>query len=164
MRAAAFLLPLLTVQGVSVRQAALPQAAPGQIRQEVTVKENPFAGRWTANMSKSKLDPKYQFQSATLEITVAGDTVTMASGLVNPSGQEQRAAETFPADGTETPGTLTPGVILVARWVGSHVLATIAKKDGRVIALVTYQVSDDGRTLTTRTSGMFENVIVFDRN
>ena len=88
--------------------------------------------------------------------------MTMASVLVNASGQEQRAAETFPTDGTESPRTQSPGVALVARWVGSTVLATIAKKDGQVFALVTYEVLADGKTLTVRTSGMLEQVIVFD--
>src|ERR1700674_3877915 len=67
--------------------------------------------------------------------------LTMATELVSASGQRQRAAETFRTDGTESPGTLTPCVFLVARWVGSHVLASIAKKDDQVIALVTYEVS-----------------------
>jgi hypothetical protein len=51
----------------------------------------------------------------------------------------------------------------VARWVGSHVLAAIAKKDGQVIALATYEVSADGKMSTSRNSGMLEQVIVFDR-
>jgi len=125
--------------------------------------ENPFVGNWTANISKSKLDPNYQFQSVTLQISVAGDTVTMASEVVNASGQKQRAAETFRTDGVETQGTLTPGVVLVARWVGSYVLASIATKKDQMIALVTYEISADGKTLTSRSSGMVEQVIVFDR-
>lgn len=87
----------------------------------------------------------------------------MASEFINASGGTQRAAETFRTDGTETPGTLTPGVTHVARWIGSQVLAAIAKKDGQVIALVTYQVSADGKMLTSRSSGMLEQMIVFDR-
>jgi hypothetical protein len=146
MRSATFLLALLTAV-----QAGPPAA------------ENPFVGNWTANISKSKQSPASPFQSATLQVAVAGDTVTMAAVLVYASGKEQRAAETFPADGTESPGTLNPGVILVARWVGSHVLATIAKKGGQVTDLVTYQVSTDGKTLTVRSSGTVEQVLVFDR-
>jgi hypothetical protein len=141
---------------VTIATVAVPQSGPA-------VAENPFVGNWTANLVKSRLDPNYQFQSVTLRVAVAGDTVTMASELVNAAGQNQQAAETFRTDGTETPGTLNPGVILVARWVGSHVLATIARKDGRMFGLVTYEVSDDGKTLTVRSSGAVEHVIVFDR-
>jgi hypothetical protein len=150
MRCAAFMFVILTVMAIGDLQAG----------QAVPAKENPFVGHWTANLSKSKLHPTFQFRSVTLEIAVAGDTVTMASGLVNATGQEQHAAETFRTDGTETPGTLSSGVVLVARWVGSHVLAT---KDGQVVALVTYEVSPDGKTLTSRSSGVIEQVIVFAR-
>jgi hypothetical protein len=38
-----------------------------------------------------------------------------------------------------------------------------AQKDGQVIGLQTFQVSGDGKTLTSRLSGMAETVIVFDR-
>jgi ketosteroid isomerase-like protein len=125
--------------------------------------ESPLVGNWTANMAKSKLDPPGQFRSATLQIAVAGDAMTMASELVDGSGQTRRVAETFRTDGTETPGTLNPGVTLMARWLGPTVLASIAKKDGQVIALVTYQLSTDGKTLTSRSSGTAEQTIVFDR-
>jgi hypothetical protein len=124
---------------------------------------SPLAGNWTVNYSKSKLSPAFKFQSTTLQITIAGDTVTMASRLVDPAGQEQRAAETFRTDGTETAGTLNPGVTLVARWLDPHVLASLAKKGGQVIALVTYEVSPDGKTLTSRSSGTLDQVIVFER-
>lgn len=151
MHCASLLFALVVAAGLADPQAGAPVA------------ENPFVGHWTANLAKSKLDPNVQFQSATLRVAVAGDTVTMASELLNASGQKQHAAETFRTDGTETPGALSPGVILVARWVGSHVLATIARKDGRMFGLVTYEVSDDGKTMTVRSSGAVEHVIVFDR-
>ena len=59
--------------------------------------------------------------------------------------------------------SLMPGPIVVARWRGSHLLETIlTRKDGQVDQ-VTYEVSADGSTLTTTTSGTLgEQVIVFD--
>lgn len=134
-----------------------------QLSKEAPVSENPFVGSWIANLSKSRPHPDFKVQRVTLQIDVAGDTVKMASVVVDPTGQEQRAAETFRSDGTETPGTLTPGVTHIARFVGSHVLATIANKDGQLFAMITYEVSTDGKTLTSRSSGMMEQVIVFDR-
>jgi hypothetical protein len=124
---------------------------------------SPFAGEWIANIPKSRQSPAYRFQAATLRISVDGETVTMASRLVDPSGEQKEAAETFRTDGTETPGTLTPGIVLAARWLGSHVLATIAKKGDQTVALVTYEVSADGKAMTLRSSGTVEHVIVFDR-
>jgi len=57
-----------------------------------------------------------------------------------------------------------PGLIVVARWHGTRVLETVlTRKDGQTDR-VTYEVSLDGRTLTTRTSGNFgDQAIVFDR-
>jgi hypothetical protein len=134
-------------------QASAPAAAPGGL----------FVGTWIANLAKSKLHPSSQYQSVILQIGVAGDTMTMASEIVNASGQTQRAAETFRTDGTETPGTLNPGITLMAKWLGPHVLASIATRNGQVYVLVTYQVSPDGATLTSRSSGAIEQVVVFDR-
>jgi hypothetical protein len=37
----------------------------------------------------------------------------------------------------------------MAKWLGSDVLASIATKNGQVFALVTYEVSADGKTLTS---------------
>jgi hypothetical protein len=124
---------------------------------------NPFVGEWVANISKSRQSPDYRFQAATLRIFVDGETITMSSRLIDPSGEQKQAAETFRTDGTETPGKLTPGILLAARWLGTHVLATIAKKGNETIALVTYEVSSDGKTMTLRSSGTVEHVIVFDR-
>ncbi len=60
-----------------------------------------------------------------------------------------------------------------ARWLGSHVLETIAKKDGQVVGQGTYEVSADGKTLTVSSKDAsenaqgwqseFEQVIVLDR-
>ena len=58
---------------------------------------------------------------------------------------------------------MAPGVVHVANWLGSHVLALITKQGNRNLALITYEVSADGQTLTTRTSGLVEQVVVFKR-
>lgn len=125
--------------------------------------QHPFVGTWTANMQKSRLSPSFTFTGATLQIDVAGDSITMASRLVMPSGQERRAAETFRTDGTVTPGT-TPGVTLVARWLDRLVLAMLAKKDGQIVEIAIHEVSADGTTLTSRVSGNIEQTIVLERS
>jgi hypothetical protein len=45
-------------------------------------------------------------------------------------------------------------VVQLANWVGSHVLALITKKGNQNIALITYEISTDGQTLTVRISGL----------
>jgi hypothetical protein len=94
---------------------------------------------------------------------VTGEMVTMSSELVNASGKNQGASETFQTDGVERPGTLSPGVSHIARWLGPHVLAVIAIKNGEVFLFAIYHVSGDGKTLTARSSGAVEQVVVFDR-
>lgn len=159
-----FLPALLIALGVPNLQAGPLRAAPRQVTQAVAAK-HPFVGTWTANLSRSKLHPNYQIQRATLQFEVAGDTVTVSSAVVLASGQEQRGAETFQTDGTERPGTLNPGIVLTAKWIGPSILETRAKKDGQEIGLVTYEVSADGKTLTAKSSGTIalEQEIMFDR-
>lgn len=149
---------VLGVLGAGTHRAELSH----QNRQEGAVKDS-FSGTWVANLSTSKLHPSFQYRSVTLDVTISGTMATMASRLVDEAGKEVRAAETFPTDGTESPGTLTPGVTLIARWLGPDVLASIARKDGRTVALVTYEVSADRKTLTSRSSGSLEQVLVFER-
>ena len=125
--------------------------------------KSPFVGSWSADLSQSRLDPKLPLKGADITIGVTGNVITLASSLVMPSGETIQERETLRADGTETAGTLTAGVVHVANWVGSHVLALITKKGNENLALITYQVSTDGQTLTARTSGLIEQVVIFKR-
>ena len=102
-------------------------------------------------------------QAADLTIAVNGNIIKLASSLTLAGGKTLSESETLRADGTETPGTLTPGVTHVANWVGPQVLALIARKGNQNIALITYEVSANGQTLTARTSGVVEQVMVFRR-
>ena len=125
--------------------------------------QSPFVGSWSADVSQSRFDPKMPFKGVDITISVTGNVITLASSLVLPSGETIRERETLRADGTETPATQTTGVVHVANWLGSHVLALITKKGNENIALITYQVSTDGQTLTARTSGLIEQVVIFKR-
>jgi hypothetical protein len=125
--------------------------------------KSPFIGSWSADLSQSRLDPKLPFKGADITIGVTGNTITLASSVIMPSGETIQERETFRADGTETAATLRPGVVHVANWVGSHVLAIISNKGSQNLALITYQVSTDGQTLTARTSGFIEQVVIFKR-
>lgn len=147
MHRVAFLLALLV--------PAVPAA------QAPAVRENRFVGDWVMDVSKSRLSPALPIQSATLQIAVSGNTISM-SGTMVVAGKEIKRAETFRSDGTETPATI-PGINLAAQWVGPHVLATVGMKGDRLLALDTYEVSADGQTLTVRTSGSIEHVLVMER-
>jgi len=167
MRGATLLFAVAAVPGVAEALGGQAATSPGQ---QVAASQNPFVGTWTANLSKSKRHPNHQFQSATIEFAVKGDTVTLTHGGVNAAGQAETGTLTFEADGKERPvSEQAPGVVAMARWVGSHVLETGAKKDGQTIGRGKYEVSADGKTLTATVSGLdasgatFEQVIVFDR-
>lgn len=141
--------------------------------ESLPAQENPFAGQWTANVSKSTRHPANQFQSAALQFAVAGDTVTISNVSVSASGQTEHGENTIQADRREHPSAHGNRYVLVARWLGSHALETVAKKDGQVVGRGTYEVSADGKTLTVsakdgsangdgwRTD--FDQVIVLDR-
>ena len=124
--------------------------------------QSPFAGSWSADLSHSRLDSKMPIKGADVTISVSGNVITLANSVVMPSGETIQERETLRADGTETAATQT-GVVHVANWVGSHVLALITKKGNQNLALITYEVSTDGQTLTARTSGLIEQVVIFKR-
>ncbi len=124
---------------------------------------SPLAGSWSADLSRSRLDPKMPFKGIDITIGVTGNAVTVASSLVMPNGAKLQERETFRADGTETAATQYKGVTHVANWIGPQVFALITKKESEIVALITYQVSSDGQTLTARTSGPIDQTIVFKR-
>lgn len=142
----------------------LSLAGVAQQRDQQTA-ESPFVGSWSADLSKSRLDPKMPIKAADVTIGVSGNVITLANSVVMPGGETIQESETLRADGTETAATnpLTTGVVHVANWVGSNVLALITKRGDQNIALITYQVSTDGQTLTVRTSGPIEQVVTFKR-
>src|SRR5216683_2559512 len=102
----------------------------------------------------------------TLQFAARGDTVSTTDGDGNASGQEEgHGTRTFQTDGKEHPhDELMPGLLVVDRWRGPHVLETVLTRRNGQIDRVTYEVSADDKTLTTRTSGdLGDQVIVFDR-
>jgi hypothetical protein len=130
---------------------------------------SPLAGTWVANFEKSKRRPSDQFQSATLQFVVVGDTVSVTHGGINAAGKEESGTVVLKADGKEQSVPGQEGVTTVTRWAGSRVLRTIAKTGGKQVGEQSYSVSGDGKTLTARVSGTdasgvaFDHELVFDR-
>lgn len=124
-------------------------------------KANPFAGKWTANLLKSKRHPGNQFQSATMEFTVDGNIVTIIDVIVDETGHEITGKNTILVDGIDHPSENGGGYVLVAKWNGPRLIETMAKKDGQAAGWGKYEVAEDGQTLTI--SGD-EQLIVLDRN
>ena len=117
-----------------------------------------FVGSWSSNLSKSQVPASYQYRRLVLQFAIVLDTITVGSTFVLSSGQEVSATELFHPDGKQHPGTLNPGVMISAKWADSRKLETSATKDGKDASVVTYEVSADGKTLTTRYSAIPEQL------
>jgi hypothetical protein len=134
--------------------------------------ERPFVGAWTANLAASRRHPANPFQAATLQFAVAGDSVTITHTGLGASGQAEHSVNTILANGSEVPSGQS-GYVVIARWLGTHILETVAKKDGRIVGQGRYEVSLDGTTLTVSTTmpaanadgwgNDFDQVLVFER-
>ncbi|MCI0563310.1 MAG: hypothetical protein MN733_32950, partial [Nitrososphaera sp.] len=97
---------------VYVESLSFPVDAQSALESE---KANPFVGKWTANLSKSKRHPSNQFQSAILEFAVDGDKVTIIDVVVDESGREQQGKNTILVDSKEHASESGNGYILVAK-------------------------------------------------
>jgi hypothetical protein len=155
-------LPILLMAVVSL---AFGQA-PGV---ETNPKRNPLVGKWKADLSKSQRDPNHQFQSLALRFEISDNAFLLKFTGINMSGKEESGMRKLYPDGKERPAAEAHGIVEVSRWVGSHTLESVAKKDGIVMGEGRYEVSRDGKTLTSKVKGkdakgrQFEQVIVFDR-
>jgi len=108
---------------------------------------SPFTGRWIADVERSTRHPANQFQRAVMEFSVADDhTVTIRHGYVDESGERQHGESRIQVDGKERTGD--NGYSLKATWRTPRVLETVAAKDGKVVGHGTYEISEDGETMT----------------
>ena len=120
-------------------------------------------GSWVSNFSRSQLPANFQYHRLKLQFATMLDTITVGSTFVLLSGQEVTATELFHLDGKLHPGTLNPGVMISAKWASPLKLETTATKNGKDAGVVIYDVSPDGKTLTSRYSTTPDQVLVFDR-
>ncbi len=131
--------------------------------------KHPLAGTWTANISKSQRHPNHLFKSATLHFEVSGEVVSLTYKGVNMSGAEETGTFKIHPDGKEHPIPDAPGLVEVSRWASPRILETAAKQGANVVGHSSYEISEDGKTLTAKISGsdasgaQFEQIIVCDR-
>ncbi len=129
---------------------------------------HPLTGLWTANRSTSRPDLNPPFHSATMRVEIAGDIVRVTDQGVNPSGQHEEQLQIVKCNGQlhSVPGA--PGLLAIGT-LGPRGLESVAKYGDAVMSRRTYDVSDDGRTMTATVSGLdaggrlFHQVLVFDR-
>jgi hypothetical protein len=155
---------------ISVLMIAASSLAFGQASgTKANGKPSPLAGTWKANLAKSQRDPNHQFQSLTLRFETSDDSVSLTYTGVNMGGEEESGSRQMHADGREYSVAEAPGVVVITKWLQPQTLETVARKDGKPVGQSTYEVSTDGKTLTTRIKGIdasggsFEQVIVLER-
>jgi endonuclease YncB( thermonuclease family) len=120
---------------------------------------HPLAGTWKANLTKSTPHPDNPFQSATLEIVVDGDTVTITDVVIDASGREERGRNTLHADGVGL--AYEHGYTVTTTWLSARALEATVTRNAQLEGRVTYEASADGQTLTLSTA---EQMSVFDRS
>jgi hypothetical protein len=129
---------------------------------------HPLAGLWTANRSTARPGLNPPFHSATLRVEISGDTVRLSDQGVNASGQHDEQLQIVKGNGQASPVPGAPGLVAVGT-LGPRGLESVATQGGAVMSRHTYDVSDDGRTMTATVSGLdangrlFHQVTLFDR-
>jgi hypothetical protein len=157
--------------GLNALRLCVLVALPAIANQPATSSQpkHPLAGTWQANISRSQRHPNHLFKSATLRFEVSDEVVSLTYTGVNMSGAEEKGIFDIHPDGKEHPIPGAPGLVEMSRWISPRVLDTVATKDGKVVGHSSYEVSDDGKTLTARISGSdasgaeFEQIIVCER-
>jgi hypothetical protein len=106
-----------------------------------------FAGRWIADVARSERHSANPFQSASLEITVAGNTLTIVDWLVLESGDSHQGNNLIQVDGLEHPMDTLGNAVIATRLAprAIDIVGVHAAGDG---GRLRYEVSDDGRMLT----------------
>jgi hypothetical protein len=130
---------------------------------------HPLSGAWVADPSKSQRHANHQFHSATMRFEISEPTVSLSYSGVNASGQREESAQALCADGLEHAIEQAPGIVVI-NSLDERALHCVANKDGAEVGRSTYEVSEDGQTMTAIVSGIdasgrpFNQVIVFDRD
>lgn len=125
-------------------------------------------GTWIANIEKSRRDENHRFANATMHFAVADDEVRLSYEGVNASGKSEKSEQVLRADGLPHDHPLAPGIVVTSS-LGPRGFQSSATKDGAMMGHGSYDVSDDGNTMTATVKGIdgngkaFEQVIVFDR-
>lgn len=130
-----------------------------QVDSAVAAVVSPLAGRWIADVTRSKRHPANQFRAATIVFAVSGNTVLIDDEFVDDAGRTVRGHHTIEADGAAR--RTDNGFLIRATWLARNDLETVATKNGEEVGRGRYTVSEDGRNLTIVSNG--DQVIVLDR-
>jgi hypothetical protein len=116
---------------------------------------DPFIGKWTLNVAKSKYTPGPPPKSSTVMIIGAGtDRIRVVLDSVLSTGTAVRWEYTAGHDGKDYKviGNQDADLISLKR-INARSVETTNKKGGRVTLINTRTVSTDGKTMTVTTKG-----------
>ena len=115
--------------------------------------EDPFAGVWVLNLSKSKLSPPVP-KSQTARVDSDGSRIRISEEIVSDKGERMNITVDARFDGKDYPIKGSPYADAVSyQRVDRFTIKGVGKKAGKVIMHETVVVSQDGKTMTGTYSG-----------
>ena len=114
-----------------------------------------FQGHWTADVAASRFNGSVVVTAASLDFAITPETVSLTDQVTDGSGREIGTGTTvLRTDGKPYPhDQLLPGLTVVCQWKSALLLYTVLTRRNGIVDHVTYEVSENGRTLTLRTEG-----------
>jgi hypothetical protein len=111
---------------------------------------DPLIGTWKLNAAKSK-----GVKSGTTKVEAVGDGLKFTVDLVGADDTPRHRVVSAKSDGKDNPvtGNSPYGDAMALARVDAKTIRQTFKQDGKVTAVVTIVVSDDGKTRTTTVKG-----------
>jgi hypothetical protein len=131
---------------------------------------DPLVGTWDLDASASTFNPGPVRTHDTRTYTIDGDRIRLTGRVVYADGRVEDIGFDAALDGRDYAPTGNPraGTLAQVR-VDAYTITTTTKRDGKITATSTRQVSRDGQTMTITTTGTddrgvaFDNTLVFRR-
>ena len=123
---------------------SLPSRRPAPQPQQVG--SNSLAGRWIAVLSLSIRHPLNEYRSATLNVSVDRDVVTIDDLVIDCDGRSERTRNVLHADGALR--VLDRDFAVKAQWETDRKLQVVVTRRDVLESVVTYEVSANRQALT----------------
>jgi hypothetical protein len=136
-----------------------------------TATNDPWIGTWVLNIAKTRINPGPKPRSETRSYAVTAEGEHATYDTVEADGKQIQSSSTYKFDGKDAKLVGDPNEDTMALTrTGPRSIASVIKKDGKVVRTATREVSADGKTLTVQFKGtnakgrpIVEEVWVFDR-
>jgi hypothetical protein len=116
--------------------------------------ENPFAGTWKLNTAKTQYTAGNPPKSVTLVIEEQGANLLTTATGINTDGSPISAKYSVPIRGGA--GSVQTGNFdsVTSKQISSHVRENTFMKDGKQVRSRHMEISKDGKTMTSKVTGM----------